>query len=155
MRTADKIKELERKIEKRSSALLHNIKSQIEKKYKDLCASTDQCLKQEKQCLKKRSDRLVKKMEAKAGEQSEKIAKMKRRIEGINEMLKKLEHKSISERIKKIKADVGKMVEQQNERYEKIRSDQKKVYRAEFERLKGRGEEIVGSCADKVKGMLE
>ncbi|ELA42414.1 uncharacterized protein VICG_00513 [Vittaforma corneae ATCC 50505] len=154
MKIEQKIKELNRKIEKKSNTLLHNITTQIDHKYKDLCASTDHAIRREKQDLKKKSSRLLKKMEEKVNEQNERIARMKRKIQNINEVFRRFESDSVIEKIGEIKMEIERLIQLQNERYDQIRSDQRKIYKTEFEKLQGMGEGLVEQSSEKLKGLL-
>jgi len=154
MKTDEKIKELTRRIEKKSTALLHNIRSQIDRKYKDLCESSDRSMKREKQGLRRKAEKLLRRMEEKVQEQSGSIARMRRRVSRIDAMLKKAESSVASSKVDGMKAEVERMVKEQSKRYDKLRTDQKRIYRSELERLKGTGEVLVGQNSEKLKGLI-
>jgi hypothetical protein len=154
MRTEQKIQELDKKIEKKSAILLQNIKSQIDQKYKTLCATTDHMLKKERSELKKKYSKLLKRMAEKMNEQNEMVEKMKRKIEKINEMFRKFEKDALGIKIKEIKGDIEKIIATQNEKYDKVREEQKKIYKNEFGKLQTRGEGLVERNGEKIKSLM-
>lgn len=154
MKIEQKIKELNRRIEKKSHALIHNIKTQIDHKYKDLCTSTEHAIKREKLDLKKKSNRLLKEMEERVSEQNGRIAKMKKKIQNINEIFRRFEGDSVIEKIGEIKMEIERIIQLQNERYDQIRSDQRKIYKTEFEKIQGIGEGLVEQTSEKLKALL-
>lgn len=155
MRSNERIKELNRKIEKNSHVLLQSIRSRIEKKCKELCSSADHSLRREKEALKKKCEKLIKRMDEKREAQNVLLEKMRKKVDHIDATLKRFENSSSFVKLNNLKENVERMMKQQAEKYERMRSDQRKIYKNEFEKLRNVGETIVNQNNDKMKAIIE
>ncbi|KAM0679773.1 hypothetical protein GINT2_001944 [Glugoides intestinalis] len=149
-----RIKDLNKKIDKRSKTLLQTIKKQIDQRHSSLCTSVDRCIKKEKETLKGKSEKLLKHIDGHFEHYEKKVSKLKRKLEKISRLIGELESNSIANKTTELRQDVVKTLKQQNERYSELRNEQKKLYKVDFERIHREGESVIENGAEQLKKLL-
>lgn len=141
MKTDVKIKELEEKIQRRTKALASTLQSQIAHKNEEISKTLEKSIKKEKSEIKRTTSKFLEKVEIMVKEQTDKITKLKAKIEKVTSKLEELEKRASFKSIEEIKMQVNEELRNQLEKYDRLKSEQKRIYKHEFESLNA-------ECAD-------
>lgn len=155
MKESQKIKDLNKKIESKSKMLLDSIKSHIDKKCVQMCASVDNSIRKEKMSIKKKSENLLKELEERISEQNRKISRIKAKMQKISDLVYSFDKSNSMKKIEDLKREIEKTLKEHSSKYDNIRNEQKKLYKAEFEKIREKSEGMIDNNTGKLKVLLE
>lgn len=154
MKNDVRIQELNEKIDKKTRALTSAIKSQIEQKNQEVCKTLEKSIRKEKSEIKRASIKFLEKIHIRIEGQAERILKMRAKIDKVTLKLQELEKKASIENIGQIKLEIEKDLKEKFNKIDKIREDQRKIYKHEFESLTEECAGITQTGYEKLKRLL-
>jgi hypothetical protein len=95
----------------------------------------EKSIKKEKLEARRTSIKFLERIEDRVKEQTEKIAKLRSRIEKVTNKLHDLEKKASAENLDQIKLEVEKDLKEKLERIDKLKDNQRRIYKHEFDSL--------------------